>query len=77
MHISPVARKESAGRIPGKSIVYRKHVSSRTCASAEYGHEKAMAFFRATFSASGNEGEGWEVLLLDINTNSQPHIIRP
>ena len=49
MYPLSVARKESAGHIPGKSTLYRKHVSSRTCASPEYGHEKTMASFRATF----------------------------
>ena len=48
-YTSSVARKESVGRIPGKSNAYRKHVTSHTGAAPEYGHEKTMAFFRATF----------------------------
>jgi hypothetical protein len=40
VHTSPVARKKSAGRIPGGSTVHQKRAGARAVTSPEYGHKK-------------------------------------
>ncbi len=61
MHTSPVARKESAGRIPGRSTARRQHASSSTHTSPEYGHEKPWP------------SSGLHALTLRMPVTQEPH----
>ena len=64
MHTSPVARKESAGRIPGGSTVHRKHAGSCIFTSPEYGHKNhGLLPGYCRFARHYHEGERTDFIL--------------